>query len=69
MRFGLNISSKEVMRFYEGSARQLIATSDEGLRVQIPLKNFRNFIEIDGLIGRFQVTMDENNKLIDLCRI
>lgn len=64
--FTLNISNQEILRYYEGNAQNLIVNLNDGRRVQLPLINFRPYINDLGLNGKFIVKFNEENKLIDL---
>lgn len=69
LQFNLNISSSEIIRLYKGQAQQLITTLDNGQRVQLPLINFRPFINDLGLHGRFEVEFSPEFKLISLTKL
>lgn len=66
LRFSLKISSSKILRYYEGNAKHLIVTLNDGQRVQLPLDNFRPFISDLGLYGEFEVIFDQNFKLVSL---
>ena len=69
LNFSLNISSSQVLRYYQGDAKYLIVTVDDGQRVQLPLINFRPFIGENGLQGDFEVTFNSDFKLLELKKI
>ena len=56
------------MRFYRGEARQLIAISDTGLRVSLPVESMRRFVTQAGIRGWFQLTLGAGDKLVRLVR-
>jgi len=66
LRFSLNISPTDILRYYQGSAKNLVVTLDNGQRVQLPLINFRPFITDLGLKGQFEVVFTEEFKLVSL---
>lgn len=69
LRFNLNISSHEILKYYRGNAQQLKVKLRDNRIVQIPLKNFRPFITHDGLHGEFVVEFNELFKLVSLKKL
>ena len=69
LRFRINLSNEEFLRHYRGSAQAVIVLAEDGRRVQLPARNFRNFITKDGIQGRFEVELDDNNRLIKITKI
>ena len=64
IRFRLAISAEEYLAYYQGSAREVVARSDDNKVVQFPASAIRKFVTHDGIFGSFEITFDENNKLI-----
>lgn len=64
-RYVLNLflSADEYMRFYQGAARNVVATATSGQRVQFPANLLRPFVTRDGVSGLFVLEVDENNKV------
>jgi glucose-6-phosphate isomerase len=69
VRFSLVISAEEMLRYYRGSARNVLVTTDAGLRVQFPAEHLQRFVTADGIRGRFAVSFAENNKIAGIRRI
>jgi glucose-6-phosphate isomerase len=69
IRFGLVITADELLRYYRGTAKTVMVTTDEGLRVQFPAEHLQRFVTADGIRGRFAVSFDENNKIAGIRRI
>lgn len=67
--FYVHVSAERLLAMYSGDARYLIVWSSEGLKLQLPLANFRPFVTDGGLKGRFEVTVDQQNKLQSLKKI
>jgi len=61
--FTMALSAQQIQAVYRGRARYILVESDEGLKLQLPAANFRNFVTADGIHGRFRVTIDASNKL------
>jgi uncharacterized protein (UPF0261 family) len=64
IRFRLAISAEDYLAYYQGSAQAVVARSDEGKTIRFPASAIRKFVTHDGIYGRFEITFDENNKLI-----
>lgn len=69
LRFSIHLSSEEFLLHYQGLAKALIVYAEDGRRVQLPAQNFRRHITRDGLHGRFEVELDDNNKLLSITRL
>ena len=67
--FSLDISVDEYQRYYRGTAQNVIVRSREGLRVQFPASALRPFVSSNGVHGHFALSMDKNNKLVNLQRL
>ncbi len=66
IRFRLAISAEEYLAYYRGSAQVVVARSDDGRVVRFPASAIREFVTRDGIFGLFEITFDENNKLIGI---
>ena len=64
IRFRLAISAEEYLAYYRGSAQEVVARSDDNRIVRFPASAIREFVTHDGIYGSFEITFDENNKLI-----
>lgn len=69
LRFYLNIGREQALRYYQGTARVVVATTTDGKKLQFPAEHIRPFIEQTGISGLFSIEFDHNNKLIGLKRI
>lgn len=69
IRFHINLSNEEFLRHYSGRAQAVIVLAEDGRRVRLPARNFRNFITKEGIQGRFEVELDDNNRLIKMTKI
>lgn len=68
-RFQLQISAETYLRYYRGHARAVIVQAEDGRTIQLPADAFRPFVTASGIAGRFELQLDDNNKLIALKRI
>ncbi len=64
IRFRLAIPAEEYLAYYQGSAQEVVARSDDNKIVRFPANAIRQFVTHDGVFGHFEVTFDESNKLI-----
>ena len=67
--FSLDLPVHKIERIYQGNARYILVESDGGLTLQLPATNFREYVDTDGIHGRFRVHIDENNRIINLRRL
>ena len=64
IRFRLAIPAEEYLAYYQGSAHEVVVRSDDNKVVRFPASAIRKFVTHDGVFGSFEITFDENNKLI-----
>ena len=69
IRFSLNLSKEQALRYYQGSARFVVVTAENGQRIQFPAEHIRPFIGAAGIQGWFSIRFDDDNKLIAIRRI
>ncbi|MFH1464124.1 MAG: DUF2835 domain-containing protein [Pseudomonadota bacterium] len=69
VRFSLSISAGELLRYYRGDARAVVAVTDEGVRVQFPAAALRPFVTVEGVHGRFALAFDAQNRMTGLRRL
>lgn len=67
--FNMALSAQKTESLYQGQARYLLVESDAGLKLQLPATNFRGYIGADGINGRFRVSIDDQNRIIELIRL
>ncbi len=68
-RFSLVIPADEMLRYYRGTAKNVLVTTDQGVRVQFPAEHLQRFITPDGIRGRFAIRFDASNKFAGIRRI
>jgi hypothetical protein len=69
IRFFLDIPKEEYLRNYSGSAHSVLVQAEDGRTIRFPAVNLRQFVTADGVRGRFEMTLDGNNSLIDIRRL
>lgn len=66
----LGISADELRRLYAGTANTVVARDQiSGKTVRFPASNLRDFVSPAGVFGRFELQVDENNRLQDISRL
>lgn len=69
-RFSLNIPAHRYLSYYQGIARNVIATAHDGTKVQFPAESLRRYLTHDGVHGEFVLRYDAaNNRLLSLERV
>jgi hypothetical protein len=69
IRFSLDLSSDEYLRYYRGSAQSVLVQAEDGRRVRLPAANLRPFLLADGIRGRFELSLNDNNSLLNIRRL
>ena len=69
IRFRLAISAEEYLAYYQGSAQVVVARSDDNRVIRFPASAIRKFVTPDGIYGSFEISFDENHKLIEVQQI
>ena len=69
IKFRIALSTDAFLRYYRGSARSVIVRAEDGRRIQLPAANLRPFLLSDGINGEFELSLDENNKLLNIRRL
>ena len=64
--FSINLTKKEAEQIYQGRAKYLLVVTDDGLKLQFPITNFRAFVSEQGIQGRFRAETDEQHRLLKL---
>ncbi len=67
--FSLVLSAEKLERIYQGRANRILVQSDDGLRLQLPAANFREYVGSDGIQGRFSVLIDDRNRIVELRKL
>jgi hypothetical protein len=69
LRFRLTLTRDQAMLYYQGAAKAIVVTAENGQRIQFPAEHIRPFIDHLGVNGVFKIEFDANNKLLGLKRI
>ncbi len=66
MRFYLNISADQYQAYYMGAAKFVNVRSEDGRTLKFPASELQKFISHNGIQGRFEITFNEQYKLVSL---
>ena len=55
--------------YYRRGIQKIVVTTDEGLRIQLPVRRFAPYISAVGIRGRFQLTLDSQNRFVCMQKI
>jgi hypothetical protein len=64
----LSISRADYERLYRGQARTVVARDTHGKTLQFPALSLRPFLSHNGIQGTFVISVDDNNRLLDIRR-
>jgi hypothetical protein len=64
----LSISRADYERLYRGQARTVVARDTQGKTLQFPALSLRPFLSHNGIHGTFVISVDDNNRLLDIRR-
>ena len=68
-RFNLTVSQQQYLRYYQGTASNIRVTSECGRRLLFPAARLRPFLTHSGISGRFLLTIDAENRFLELKKI
>jgi len=69
IRIHVDISRDDLLRWYRGEARHLIARAADGRRISLPVEVLRRFVSEDGLKGWFLLTLDAAHRFVSLRKL
>jgi len=69
IRFSIRIPSDEYLKYYQGMARSVHTTSEDGRSINFPANILQQFLTHDGIHGYFALQYDDNGKFSSIKRI
>ena len=69
IRFYLGIPAHRYLSYYQGIAKNVVATAPDGTTVQFPAESLRRYLTHEGVYGEFLLRYDAANRLISLERL
>ncbi|MDD9194702.1 DUF2835 domain-containing protein [Aliivibrio sp. S3MY1] len=64
--FRMNVTYQAFLSHYSGVASTVMVMTEQGLKLQLPATRFRSFLTQLGVKGRFRLTVDQNNRFVNL---
>ncbi|MBT6207102.1 MAG: DUF2835 domain-containing protein, partial [Francisellaceae bacterium] len=58
----INIPEKEILKYYSGVAKNILAPDINGVHIQFPASILRSFVTKEGIQGTFEIEFDNNGK-------
>ena len=68
-RFYIELSREKILSYYSGKVNVVRVRSDSGEIVQFPASAMRDFMTENGIKGYFEVTVTEENRLVNFKKI
>lgn len=65
----LCISKDELLRYYQGAAKQVYATDVEGKSVQFPVSILQKYVTHDGVNGLFSIEFSHSGKFVSIDKL
>ncbi len=69
LQVSISIDRDEYLKWYQGAASTVLATTTTGQKVRFPANILRPFVTHGGINGTFVIYFDDNNKFSDIRRI
>lgn len=63
------LSPEKCQQYYQGEARYVIVTSDQGERIRLAFRHFQPFVSQVGIRGRFRLTVADNGDFLAMEKI
>lgn len=67
--FHLQISQQQYLQYYQGTANAVQVISECGQKIKFPAIRLRSFLTHNGIHGRFLLTLDSNNRFLNLQKL
>lgn len=68
IRFRLEISAEEYLRYYQGEVDSVQVRTTDGRIIQFPASALQKHINQSGIKGSFRIVFDDNNKMLSMER-
>ena len=69
IRFQLLLTYEQFLQVYQGIAKNVTVTADDGRRIAFPARNIQTFLTKDGIRGYFEMELTAENKFVSIKRI
>jgi len=68
-RFSIQINQQQYLKYYQGAASTVQVYSETGQLLRFPASRLRPFLTQTGIKGRFQLTVNADNRFIELKKL
>jgi hypothetical protein len=69
LRFTLNLSYDQYLKVYQGIAKNVSVTTDDGRRVDFPAGRVQAFLTKQGIKGYFEMELTLENKFVSIKKL
>ncbi|PPD22422.1 MAG: topoisomerase II [Methylomonas sp.] len=69
IRFRLDLGYVQYLAVYQGIAKTVVTTADDGRRIEFPVANIHRYLDISGIHGYFEMELTEQNKFVGIRRL
>jgi len=69
VRFNLHLSRETYLLYYQGVARRVVVTAEDGRVIEFPADVLRQVVGHDGVHGRFELVFDASNRFQGIRRV
>ncbi|MGX5173385.1 DUF2835 family protein [Aliikangiella sp. IMCC44653] len=69
VRFRLNISAQEYLKYYRGQVHSVLVVSDDGKKVRFPANLLQPYVTKLGICGYFCLRYSNLGKVIELVKL
>jgi hypothetical protein len=66
IRFHLNLSYDQYLAVYQGLAKTVSVTAEDGRRIVFPAGNIQRYLTKTGIQGYFEMELTAANKFVDI---
>ncbi len=66
--FSINITAQEFLPYYQGTIQNVVATTNQGIKVQFPAMHLRKYLTASGIQGYFCL-QTQQNKFLSLVKL
>ncbi len=69
IHFKLQLSYEQFLKVYQGIAKNVTVTAEDGRRIAFPARNIQTFLTKEGIRGYFEMELTAENKFVNIRRI
>ena len=69
MTFAMRLSAEKYLSYYQGSAKNVIVKAEDGRTLKFPANRLQEFVTKDGVEGRLEIVLDDENRIVSMRRL